>query len=242
MEFWCKAGYNAHGYQKISLELRKKGYAWATERCIRKLYKDLGLKGETPVFKTTRPSKVKYGKYPYLLKHKTIRYVNQVWATDITYLKMPWGMMYFTAVIDIYSRKILSWELSDNMKPEFCLHVVRKAIAKYGVPSIFNTDQGSTYTCKEFIKLLEENSIQISMDGVGRCRDNIYVERTWRTLKYEWVFLRDYYSVEQLNESLGEFVTFFNSMRLHQGLGNMTPDEVYNNGIFSTNEGKNTAA
>lgn len=206
MDLWCTEGFSAHGYQKLSKELQRRGYTWAREKKVRRIYKALGIKGERPVFKTTRADKIKYGKYPYLLRNKKIEYVNQVWATDITYIKMPWGMMYFTAVIDIYSRKILSWELSDNMKSDFCLHVVRKAIVKYGIPSIFNTDQGASYTSKDFIELLKSHDILISMDGVGRCKDNIYVERTWRTLKYEWIFLRDFYSKEQFEESLGQFV------------------------------------
>ena len=186
-----------------------------------------------PVFKTTRAGKAPYGKFPYLLRNKFISFSNQVMATDITYIKTSWGMMYFTAVIDLYSRKILSWRLSDSMKTDFCLECVKEAFEEYGVPAIFNTDCGSQYTSAAFVELLQSYNVEISMDGIGRCKDNIFVERTWRTLKYEWIFLRDYSSAEELRKSLGQFVKFFNSERIHQGLEYKTPDEVYEEGLIT---------
>ena len=123
------------------------------------------------------------------------------WIT--MFLEGPWGMMYFTAVIDLYSRKILSWRLSDSMKTDFCLECVKDAFEEYGVPAIFNTDCGSQYTSTAFVELQQSHNVEISMDGIGRCKDNIFVERTWRTLKYEWIFLRDYSSAEELRKSLG---------------------------------------
>ena len=153
------------------------------------------------------------------------------WIT--MFLEGPWGMMYFTAVIDLYSRKILSWRLSDSMKTDFCLECVKDAFEEYGVPAIFNTDCGSQYTSAAFVELLQSHNVEISMDGIGRCKDNIFVERTWRTLKYEWIFLRDYSSAEELRKSLGEFVKFFNSERIHQGLDYKTPDEVYDAGLIT---------
>ncbi len=242
MEVWCEDGFSTYGYQSMSKELLRRGYSWAKEKTVRKLYKRLGLKGLKPVFCTTKASSSPYAKFPYLLRGKKISFVNQVWATDITYIKMPWGMMYFTAVIDLYSRKILSWRLSDNMKVDFCIEVVKEAISKYGIPSIFNTDQGSQYTSKEFVELLQSYEIQISMDGVGRCKDNIFVERTWRTLKYEWVFLRDFGCKEDLCKSLGNFVNFFNKKRIHQGINDRTPDEVYFEGTFPLTECSSQAA
>ncbi len=224
--------YSTYGYIKMSHHLLRKGFEWATEHCIRRIYKELGLKGLTPVFKTTRPSKGKQDKYPYLLRNRTIRYVNEVWATDITYIKLGDKMVFFTAIIDLYSRKILSWKLSPTMDVAFCMDVLMEAIVNYGTPAIFNTDQGSQYTSREFTSILEEQNILISMDGVGRCKDNIFVERTWRTLKYEWVFLRDYESYEQLELSLAEFVAFFNKERIHQSLDYKTPEEVYKEGTF----------
>ena len=218
----------------MSMHLKNKlGLDWANEKYIRNLYQELGIKGMKPVFKTTRAGKAPYGKFPYLLRNKFIRFSNQVMATDITYIKTPWGMMYFTAVIDLYSRKILSWRLSDSMKTDFCLECVKDAFEEYGVPAIFNTDCGSQYTSAAFVELLQSYNVEISMDGIGRCKDNIFVERTWRTLKYEWIFLRDYSSAEELRKSLGEFVKFFNSERIHQGLGYKTPDEVYEAGLIT---------
>lgn len=132
-------------------------------------------------------------------------------------------MVYYTVVIALFSRKILSWRLSRTMDVGFCLDVLQEALEKYGIPATFNTDCGSQYTSKEFTTLLREYGIRISMDGVGRCKDNIIVERTRRTLRYEWVFLRDYTSYEQLEYGLEEFERFFNRQRLHQSLGYKTP-------------------
>jgi len=225
--------HETYGYQKMSKHLKTRcNFEWANEKYIRNLYFELGIKGMKPVFKTTKQGKAPYGKFPYLLRNKFIRFSNQVMATDITYIKTSWGMMYFTAVIDLYSRKILSWRLSDNMKVDFCLECVEEAFETYGVPAIFNSDCGSQYTSAAFIELLKSYEIQISMDGIGRCKDNIFVERTWRTLKYEWIFLRDYRSEDELRKSLGEFVEFFNKERIHQGLDYKTPDEVYEAGLI----------
>lgn len=224
--------YPAMGYRKLSLTLSREGHAWATERAVRKLYEVLGIKGLVPTFKATRASKHPYGKYPYLLRNKAIRFPNQAWATDITYIRVDEGMLYFTAVIDLYSRKILSWRLSETMGVGFCIDAVNEAIRRYGIPAIFNCDQGSQYTSREFVTLLESYGIRISMDGRARCLDNIVVERTWRTLKYEWVFLKDYRTKDEMEEGLGEFVEFFNEKRLHEGLGYQTPNEVYKAGCF----------
>lgn len=225
--------YSTFGYRKMAFHLREvEKCEWATERVVRKLYQELLIHGERPVFKTTRTDKRPHGKFPYLLRNRQIRYCNEVWATDITYIKTPKGMVYFTAVIDLFSRKILSWRLSDTMDVGFCLDCVYEAIEKYGIPAIFNSDNGSQYTSKEFIELLQSYNIQISMDGVGRCKDNIYVERTWRTLKYEWIFLRDYQNYEELEKGLEEFVYFFNNERHHQSLNYKTPNEIYEAGTF----------
>ena len=150
-------------------------------------------------------------------------------------------MVYFTAIIDLYSRKILAWRLSETMNVEFCLDALMEAIIKYGVPAIFNTDAGSQYTSKEFTSFLESYEILISMDGIGRCLDNVRVERTWRTLKYEWVFLRDYHEFDQLQQSLNEFVYYFNHDRIHQSLDYKTPDEVYTMGTFPNINNKEVA-
>lgn len=234
--------YPAYGYQKMSRDLLGSGLTWATEHEVRKIYRELGIKGIEPRFITTRPSKGGCRKFPYLLRNRRARYCNEIWATDITYIKLGSRMVYFTAIIDLRSRKILSWRLSETMDAGFCMDALMEAIIRYGVPAIFNTDQGSQYTSGEFTGILESYGIQISMDGIGRCKDNIIVERTWRTLKYEWVFLRDFNSYSQLEESLGEFVEFFNTKRIHQALDYKTPDEVYAEGTFSNIDNGNKVA
>ena len=216
----------------MSHHMLRNGQEWATEYRIRTIYKELGLKGQTPVFITTKSAKGKVAKYPYLLRNRKIHYVNEVWATDITYIKIGGCMVYFTAIIDLFSRKILSWRLSRTMDVLFCLDALMEAVVRYGVPAIFNTDAGSQYTSVEFTSYLNSLGVLISMDGIGRCKDNIFVERTWRTLKYEWVFLRDYQDYDQLERGLQEFVDFFNHERIHQGLDYKTPDEVYEQGTF----------
>ena len=220
----------------MSRHLLRKGHEWATEHRIRSIYRELGLKGQKPVFITTRAAKGKVAKYPYLLRNRKIRYVNEVWATDITYIKIGGRMVYFTAIIDLYSRKILAWRLSETMSVGFCLDALMEAVIRYGIPAIFNTDAGSQYTSVEFTSFLNDLGVLISMDGIGRCKDNIYVERTWRTLKYEWIFLREYQDYDQLKRGLQEFVDFFNYERIHQGLGYQTPDEVYEQGTFPNNK------
>jgi putative transposase len=165
--------------------------------------------------------------YPYLLKGKRIRYPNQVWATDITYLKLDVGFVYLIAIIDIYSRKVLSWQLSLSMDAEFCVDALKEAMRTYGTLVIFNTDQGSQLTSYGFIQVLKEADAEISMDGQGRWRENIYVERFWRTLKYEDIYLKSYESVRELKRGLHRYFTFYNCRRFHQSLNYRTPDEMY---------------
>lgn len=231
----------AFGYRKMGYYLRDVlGIEDATEKRIRLLYKRLGLKGLKPVFKTTRPPKGHYKKFPYLLRNKTIAYVNQVWATDITYIKLPGGMVYLTAVVDLYSRKILTWKLSNTMETSFCLDVLHEAVHRYGIPAIFNTDCGSQYLSGDFIAALQSYDIQISMDSVGRCLDNIYVERGWRSIKYECVFLNDWTTMEDLRAGLDRYIRMFNEERPHEGLGYQIPDDVYRRGCFPTLGDSNT--
>lgn len=232
------AEYNSPGYRKLSESMKTEGIQWASEKIIRRLYKQLCIHGISPVFKTTRPAKSRKSSAKYLLRGKRIMYVNQVWATDITYIKLEDRMVYFTAVIDLFSRKILSWRLMDGMDTKYCIDMVEEAISEYGIPAIFNTDCGSQYTSRTFEKMLESYGILVSHDGVGRCLDNIYVERTWRTVKYEWIFLQDYRDKESLRKGLDYFVGFFNGKRLHQSLGYKTPDTVYKEGCFPTQKGK----
>ncbi|MGN0830360.1 MAG: IS3 family transposase [Candidatus Ornithospirochaeta sp.] len=222
----------AFGYRKMAEHLKKGINTDATEKKVRLIYQKLGLKGASPKFNTSKPAKTRYGKFPYLLRNKRVDHVNQVWATDITYIKLPTGMVYLTVILDWRSRMILSWRLSTKMETGFCLEALHEAIAKYGVPAIFNTDCGSQYQSKEFIEALQGYGIEISNDGVGRCKDNIRVERTWKTIKYEFIFLYDWDSFTDLKEGLTSFIDSYNKVRPHEALGYQTPYEVYRNGCF----------
>jgi putative transposase len=165
--------------------------------------------------------------YPYLLRNLPIERPNQVWAADITYIPMRRGFVYLVAVVDWFSRKVLSWRVSNTLTTDFCLDAVREAITRYGRPEIFNTDQGSQFTSTEFTQLLKDHGIRISMDGKGCWRDNIFVERLWRTVKYEEVYLHAYDGVPQAKAGLAKYFTFYNGRRPHRSFGGMTPDRTY---------------
>jgi len=165
--------------------------------------------------------------YPYLLRGLDIVRPNQVWATDITYIPMAKGHVYLAAVVDWFSRRVLSWRLSTTMDSSFCVDALEEAIETYGTPEIFNTDQGSQFTSANFTDVLNEHSIKISMDGKGRWIDNVIVERLWRSVKYEEVYLKAYDTVRHARESLKSYFAFYNSKRKHQSLDYQTPDEVY---------------
>jgi putative transposase len=165
--------------------------------------------------------------YPYLLRGLTIDRPNQVWATDITYIPMARGFVYLTAVVDWFARRILAWRLSNTMEASFCIDAVEEALAKHGCPQIFNTDQGSQFTSAEFTSVLINNGISISMDGKGAWRDNVFVERFWRTIKYEEVYLRAYEGVGQARQSIGRYIAFYNARRPHTALDGRAPDQAY---------------
>jgi putative transposase len=164
--------------------------------------------------------------YPYRLRGVKIERVNQVWSTDITYIRMAQGFVYLVAILDWYSRFVLSWSLSLTMEMEFCLEALDRALRR-GRPEIFNSDQGSQFTSEKFLGKLEARKIEVSMDGRGRCFDNIFVERLWRSLKYEEVYLRDYQQVAEARAGISAYFQFYNFKRLHQSLGNQTPAEIY---------------
>jgi putative transposase len=165
--------------------------------------------------------------YPYLLRGLTIDRPNHVWATDITYIPMARGFLYLAAVMDWCARRILAWRLSNTMEASFCIDAVEEALAKYGRPRIFNTDQGSQFTSTEFTAVLINNDIAISMDGKGAWRDNVFVERFWRTVKYEEVYLRAYDNVSEARQSIGRYLDFYNAPRPHAALDRRTPDQAY---------------
>ena len=165
--------------------------------------------------------------YPYLLRNLPITRSNQVWAADITYIPMKRGFVYLFAVLDWASRRVLSWRVSNTLTTDFCIEAVQEAINRYGKPDIFNTDQGCQFTSMEFTALLKDNSIQISMDGKGCWRDNVFVERLWRSVKYEEVYLHAYDSVSDAKNGLGKYLTWYNQNRPHTALDDKTPDEFY---------------
>jgi putative transposase len=188
--------------------------------------KRAGLRAIYPGKRTSMPAK-HHKKYPYLLRGKGIWLPNQVWATDITYIKLAGGDVYLAAIIDIYSRKILAWRVSNTLDAEFCIAALEEAIILYGIPAIFNTDQGCQFTSDAFIAVLESNGIQISMDGVNRALDNIFIERFWRTLKYEDIYLNDYRTAIELKAGMKRYMDFYNGERFHASQDYQTPNEVY---------------
>ena len=165
--------------------------------------------------------------YPYLLRKLAIDRPNQVWAMDITYIPMARGFVYLAAVVDWFSRRVLAWRLSITLETEFCIDAVQEAMARHGKPEIFNTDQGSQFTSAAFTGMLQEQAVAISMDGRGAWRDNVFVERLWRTVKYEEVYLRAYDSVSEARASLGRYLAFYNAGRPHSSLGARTPEQAY---------------
>ena len=170
--------------------------------------------------------------YPYLLRRLPVTRPNQVWAMDITYIPMARGFVYLAAVVDWFSRRVLAWRLSISMDVGFCIEAVEEALGRYGRPEIFNTDQGSQFTSMAFTGLLRENGIAISMDGRGSWRDNVFVERLWRSIKYEEVYLRAYDTVSDARASIGRYLAFYNGRRPHSSLDRKTPDTAYFNALM----------
>lgn len=165
--------------------------------------------------------------YPYLLRKLPVTRPNQVWAMDLTYIPMARGFVYLAAVVDWFSRRVLAWRLSMTMEAAFCIEALEEALVRYGRPEIFNTDQGSQFTSHDFTSVLSKNSIAISMDGKGAWRDNVFVERLWRSIKYEEVYLKAYDSVSEARASIGRYLTFYNGQRPHSSLDRRTPDQAY---------------
>jgi putative transposase len=185
--------------------------------------------GIEPLYRKPNTSKKhpEHAVYPYLLRGLAIERSNQVWAMDITYIPMARGFVYLCAVVDWASRKVLAHRVSITMDPEFCVQAVEEALARFGTPEIFNTDQGSQFTSTAFTDVLKDRGIRISMDGKGAWRDNVFVERLWRTIKYDEVYLRAYATVSEARASLARFIDFYNQRRPHSSLNRQTPDECY---------------
>ncbi len=221
-----------YGTRRLVTALENEGF-WVGRKLIKSAMEYMGIRALYPKHRTTHAYKEHY-KYKYLLKEfkndnnqVVIEKPNQVWSTDITYIKLEKGFVYLAAVIDWNTKKILSWKLSNTMDISLTTGVLNDALSRYPKPEIFNTDQGSQYTAQAHVNILKEHDINISMDGKGRSIDNICIERFWRTIKYEEVYLNDYKSMSELRYSIDKYIIKYNSRRLHSALGNKTPNEVY---------------
>mgnify|MGYP002633563025 CR=1 FL=1 len=213
------------GSRSLRDQLNRQGIAISRGR-VKSLMRKMGISAVYQKPRTTVPN-LKHKVYPYLLRHRAITRPNEVWCADITYIPMAKGFAYLVAVMDWASRKVLSWRLSNTMTTDFCTEALEEAITTYGRPEIFNTDQGSQFTSEEFTGILKANNIAISMDGKGRWMDNVFIERLWRSVKYEHVYLHSYDSIADLKAGLKTYFSFFNQERTHQSLARQTPDEVY---------------
>jgi putative transposase len=213
------------GSRMMQALLKREGYSVGrlhVATCMKKM-------GLEAIYRRPNTSKPAPGHkiYPYLLRKVKVEKPNQVWAMDITYVPMAKGFVYLAAVVDWFSRRVLSWRLSITMETDFCIEAVEEALLKYGKPEIFNTDQGSQFTSVEFTDLLKANDIKISMDGKGAWRDNVFVERIWRSIKYEEIYLHAYDSVKDARTAIGRYLVFYNGLRPHSSLDRQTPDEAY---------------
>lgn len=218
-----------YGARKMKQFLKEKGYLVGRKH-IGTLLKKMGLEAVYPKHNLSKPHPG-HKIYPYLLKGLKIERVNQVWSTDITYIRMGQGFAYLVAIIDWYSRRVLSWRLSNTLEADFCVEALEEAFLKYGKPEIFNTDQGSQFTSEKFISKLVGREVTISMDGRGRAYDNIFIERLWRTVKYEDIYPKGYMNMKETREGLKEYFEFYNNERYHQSLDYKTPWQVYTKGL-----------
>ncbi len=215
-----------YGSRKIQLEVRERGWRIGRHR-VRRLMRAMGIVALVPQPSTSVPNK-NHAVYPYLLRNRVITEVDEVWCADITYIPMERGHAYLVAIMDWHSRAVLSWELSNTMDSSFCLRALQQAIQSTGrTPEIFNTDQGSQFTCREWISTLKSHGIQISMDGKGRWMDNVFIERLWRSLKHEKIRLWSYRTVRELRAHIDDWMSFYNHRRKHQTLDYATPWSFY---------------
>lgn len=214
-----------YGSRRITETLKRKGYHVNIKR-VKGLMRHMGITAIYPKPNTSKGCSA-HKVYPYLLKGMTISSSNQVWCSDITYIRLRSGFMYLVAVMDWYSRYVLSWELSNTLDTYFCISALTGALDRKLLPFIFNTDQGSQFTSRDFTCLLIDKGVKVSMDSKGRAYDNIFIERLWRSLKYEDIYIKSYESVSDLRIGLREYFDFYNNKRYHQALGYKTPSEVY---------------
>ena len=214
-----------YGSRRMTVWLGKQGH-WINRKRVQRLMRAMGLQA---IYRRPRTSQPGPGHkvYPYLLGRMEITRPNQVWAADITYIPMSRGFLSLVAIMDWYSRYVVAWRLSDTLESDFCVEALEEALGK-GRPEVLNTDQGSQFTCEAFTGLLERHGVRISMDGKGRYSDNIFVERLWRTVKYEEVYLKAYSNGREAKAGLDGYFRFYNTQRPHQALGYLTPAEVFN--------------
>jgi putative transposase len=215
----------SRGSRSMRNHLRRPGYR-INRKKVQRLMRLMGLEAIYPKPKTSRPHP-QHKVYPYLLRNLKIDHPNQVWAADITYIPMSRGFMYLVAVMDWYSRKVLSWRVSNTLDTDFCVEAVSEALRRFGRPEIFNTDQGAQFTASALTDVLKSHHVQISMDGRGRVQDNIFIERLWWTLKYQYLYLWSFDNGAELHKGFNRWFNFYNRERSHQSLDNNTPDEVY---------------
>ena len=214
------------GSRMITQTFRAEG-ALINRKRVQRLMRLMGLESTAPKPTTSTPAP-EHPVYPYLLRGLTISRTNQAWAADITYIPMARGFAYLVAILDWYSRRVLAWRLSNTLDTGFCIEALREALTRFGQPAIFNTDQGSQFTAVDFTRVLLDRGIKVSMDGKGRYLDNIFVERVWRSLKYEEVYLNAYESLTEAREGIGRYFRFYNDLRPHTSLGYQTPAAFYN--------------
>ena len=214
-----------YGSRRMVVYLSRQGIP-ANRKRVQRLMRKMGLTGMAPGPNTSK-GHPEHKVYPYLLRGVAVKRPNQVWSTDITYVRLAGGFVYLVAIIDWYSRKVLSWRLSNSMDATFCVDCLDDALKQHGQPEVFNSDQGSQFTSAAFTEVLKLEGITISMDGRGRAFDNIFVERLWRTIKYEDIYLNGYANMYNLTLGLTEYFAFYNAERPHQSLGYLTPDRVY---------------
>lgn len=214
-----------YGSRRIRDWLEDEGHKVNRKR-VQRLMRQMGIRAIYPKACTSKPGKG-HKIYPYLLRNRIIDSPNQVWAADLSYIPMAKGFVYLVAIMDWHSRRVLSWRVSNSMDSDFCVDALEEALNRYGSPEIFNTDQGSQFTSEAFTGVLKEANVDISMDGKGRWMDNVFVERLWRSVKYEEVYLKSYETVAEARAGIGTYLEFYNSERRHQGLNRQTPDQVY---------------
>jgi putative transposase len=214
-----------YGARQMARHLRRLGWCIGRKR-VRRLMRKIGL---SPIYQTPKTSvpHPQHKIYPYLLRHLAIERPNQVWCADVTYIPMRRGFLYLVAILDWASRKVLAWRLSNTMEADFCVAALEEALARYGRPDIFNTDQGSQFTSLAFTTTLKDAGIRISMDGRGRWMDNVFIERLWRSLKYECVFLNAFETGSEARIGIGRWIAYYNAARPHSSLGGRTPSEAY---------------